>query len=77
MQPRHKQRHRRHPEPSPVSKNWSPSMELARMREETTTIAPEDWVFLTENATLVRAHIGSTAVLECKIKKDSQFGMVS
>ena len=36
----------------------------------------EDWVFLTQNATTVRAHIGSTAVLPCDVKKDSQFGMV-
>ena len=37
----------------------------------------EEWVFLTRNATVVKAHIGSTAILPCEVKKDSQFGMVS
>jgi hypothetical protein len=36
-----------------------------------------NWVFLTKNASTVRAHIGSTAILPCEIKKDSQYGMVS
>ena len=41
------------------------------------TMKGEEWVFLTQNATTVKAHIGSTAVLPCEVKKDSQFGMVS
>lgn len=36
-----------------------------------------DWVFLSKNATTVRAHIGSTAVLPCQVKKDSQYGMIT
>ena len=41
------------------------------------TMAASEWVFLTKNASTVRAHIGSTALLPCEVKKDSQFGMVS
>lgn len=36
-----------------------------------------DWVFLSQNATVVRAHIGSSAVLDCLVKKKSQYGMVT
>ena len=36
-----------------------------------------EWVFITKNASTVKAHIGSTALLPCEVKKDSQFGMVS
>ena len=54
-----------------------------------TTIGPEAWVFAEHNATaaaadgvsrvdrVVRAHIGSNAILDCVVKKGSQFGMVS
>ena len=50
------------------------------MRSEITfgheTQVAEEWVFLTRNATTVKAHIGSTAILPCEVKKESQFGMV-
>ena len=36
-----------------------------------------NWVFISKNATTVKAHIGSTAVLPCQVKKDSLYGMVS
>ena len=54
-----------------------------------TTIRPEAWVFAEHNSTaaavdgvsrvdrVVRAHIGSNAILDCVVKKGSQFGMVS
>ena len=54
-----------------------------------TTISPEAWVFAEHNSTaaavdgvgrvdrVVRAHIGSNAILDCVVKKGSQFGMVS
>ena len=35
------------------------------------------WVFVSKNATTVKAHIGSTALLPCQVKKDSLYGMVS
>ena len=37
----------------------------------------QHWVFVSKNATTVKAHIGSTAVLPCLVKKDSLYGMVS
>ena len=37
----------------------------------------QNWVFVSKNATTVKAHIGSTAVLPCQVKKDSLYGMVS
>ena len=39
--------------------------------------ADQHWVFISKNATTVKAHIGSTAVLPCQVKKDSLYGMVS
>ena len=36
----------------------------------------KNWVFFTANGSTVKAHIGSTAVLPCEVKKDSQFGVV-
>ena len=57
--------------------HWSPSQVLNGGDSVTSTIAPEDWVFLSGNGTVVKAHIGSTAMLPCNIKKDSQYGMVS
>ena len=65
---------------------WSPSQAIhekrqgGNVRSEITfgheTQVAEEWVFLTRNATVVKAHIGSTAVLPCEVKKESQFGMV-
>ncbi len=79
-------RHRRHPAGS-TSKGgqWSPSMELYYPTTPT-TVGPDAWVFAEHNHTaaassrpdaVVRAHIGSTAVLDCVVKKGSQYGMVS
>ena len=69
---------------------WSPSQALIHEKRKDGSVKSEvtfgsgmidqsleDWVFLTKNATTVRAHIGSTAILPCDVKKDSQFGMVS
>lgn len=36
----------------------------------------QGWVFLSENYTNIKAHIGSTAILPCQVKKDSLYGMV-
>ena len=65
---------------------WSPSQAIHEKRKEGSvrseitfgheTQAAEEWVFLTRNATTVKAHIGSTAILPCEVKKESQFGMV-
>ena len=46
----------------------------ARARE---SVSDQHWVFVSKNATTVKAHIGSTAVLPCQVKKDSLYGMVS
>ena len=40
------------------------------------TITGPEGIFLTKNASTVRAHIGSTALLPCDVKQGSQFGMV-
>lgn len=62
---------------------WSPSQEMyddydiGHGGSRMSTIAPEDRVFVSPNATLVRAHIGSTAVMDCRVKKGMQYGMVS
>ena len=69
---------------------WSPSQAIHEKRNEGAkgssvrseitfgheTQVAEEWVFLTRNATTVKAHIGSTAILPCEVKKESQFGMV-
>ena len=46
----------------------------ARAKER---LSDQHWVFVSKNATTVKAHIGSTAVLPCQVKKDSLYGMVS
>ena len=46
----------------------------ARAKER---VSDQHWVFVSKNATTVKAHIGSTAVLPCQVKKDSLYGMVS
>ena len=73
----HHYRQRRH--------EWSPSQAIhekqSNVKSQITfgheTMAASEWVFLTKNASTVKAHIGSTALLPCEVKKDSQFGMVS
>ena len=40
------------------------------------TIVGPEGIFLTKNASTVRAHIGSTALLPCDVIQGSQFGMV-
>ena len=77
------QGHRRHQR---RRTDWSPSRDFgAQMRHRAAVSPPtaasavnheEDWVFLSANATRVVAHTGSTAVLDCVVRKDSQFGMV-
>lgn len=73
----HHLRQRRH--------EWSPSQAIhekqSNVKSQITfgheTMAASEWVFLTKNASTVRAHIGSTALLPCEVKKDSQFGMIT
>ena len=62
--------------------HWSPSRHMAELSSASSpTMAsspPAPSVFVSgQNGTLVRAHIGSTAVLSCKVVKGSQYGMVS
>ena len=65
------------------SSGWSPSQELSRRRSKggitrgKAAEPPSDWVFISKNATTVRAHIGSMANLPCSVRKDSLYGMVS
>ena len=40
-------------------------------------VSDQNWVFVSKNASTVKAHTGSTAVLPCQVKKDSLYGMVS
>ena len=67
---------------------WSPSQAIhdqkgnndeksSRVTFGRETMPAAEWVFITKNASTVKAHIGSTALLPCEVKKDSQFGMVS
>ena len=84
---KHHHRQRRH---GVETTEWSPSQALIHEKRRDGSVKSEitfgigsvvdqtleDWVFLTQNATTVRAHIGSTAILPCDVKKDSQFGMV-
>jgi len=83
----HHHRQRRH---GVDTTEWSPSQALIHEKRKDGSVKSEvtfgsgmidqsleDWVFLTKNATTVRAHIGSTAILPCDVKKDSQFGMIT
>lgn len=45
-----------------------------RQREK---VSDQNWVFVSKNASTVKAHTGSTAVLPCQVKKDSLYGMVT
>jgi len=57
------------------ARRWSPSRELG---EEPPTLVADNGVFVGDgNATVIRAHVGSTAVLDCRVRKNSQYGMVS
>ena len=88
-QKHHNNHHRHHTRQR--RQEWSPSQAIHEKRNEGSlssgsvrseitfgheTQVAEEWVFLTRNATTVKAHIGSTAILPCKVKKESQFGMV-
>lgn len=83
---KHKHHHKLHHHHSRQRRGheWSPSQaihEKQKVKSQITfgqeTMAASEWVFLTKNASTVKAHIGSTAILPCEVKKDSQFGMVS
>eukprot|EP00094_Tigriopus_californicus_P014130 TCALIF_13685-PA protein Name:"Protein of unknown function" AED:0.13 eAED:0.13 QI:199/1/0.8/1/0.25/0.4/5/0/232 len=67
---RHLTRHRR--QPVKRKTDWLPQKGMNNSTADT-----QDSVFSTKNATVVEAHIGSTAILECKVKKASQFGMMT
>ena len=87
----HQQRHhrlRRHQHQQQVQqprKDWSPSRDAysggttTAMDSSASSSLPVSGpsVFVSANATVVRAHAGSTAVLDCRVRKDSQYGMVS
>ena len=87
-QKHHNNHHRHHTRQR--RQEWSPSQAIHEKRNEGSqgssvrseitfgheTQVAEEWVFLTRNATTVKAHIGSSAILPCEVKKESQFGMV-
>jgi len=68
-----RRRHHRRRGAEDRTRRWSPSRELG---EEPTEKDAVESVFVSANATVVRAHVGSTAVLDCRVRKDSQYGMV-
>lgn len=88
-QKHHNNHHRHHTRQR--RQEWSPSQAIHEKRNEGSqgssvrseitfgheTQVAEEWVFLTRNATTVKAHIGSTAILPCEVKKESQFGMIT
>ena len=52
-------------------------LEGDKNNREREMVSDQNWVFVSKNASTVKAHTGSTAVLPCQVKKDSLYGMVS